>query len=187
MGMNSIEHGSQDHWTITPKRIEALREAAGGTAGPGGRAGQPTAGGGDAPGGGSAARGIPAALYTKVLHDPAKRDPRGYILPSDQPDFPTATRFVNALLKNGITVMQATAAFEAAGKNYPAGSYVVKTAQAFRPEVRDMFEPQDHPRDDLYPGGPPILPMTSPAGRLQCKWACNTIASPMASTGHSST
>ena len=35
---------------------------------------------------------------------------------------------------------------------------MVKTAQAFRPFVRDMFEPQDHPRDDLFPGGPPIPP-----------------------------
>ncbi|KAI9549899.1 LOW QUALITY PROTEIN: hypothetical protein GHT06_005787 [Daphnia sinensis] len=44
------------------------------------------------------------------------------------------------------------------GKSYPAGSYIVKTAQAFRPHVIDMFEPQDHPNDFLYPGGPPIRP-----------------------------
>ncbi|MEI9970717.1 MAG: hypothetical protein WDO73_00965 [Ignavibacteriota bacterium] len=29
MGMNSIERGSKDYWTITPKRVEALRAAAG--------------------------------------------------------------------------------------------------------------------------------------------------------------
>ena len=156
MGMNSIERGSKDYWTVTPKRVEALRAAAG-EAAAGGRGAQ-AAGGGDTPGGGFGARGVSTALYVKVLHDPAMRDPRGYILPSDQPDFPTATRFVNALLKNGLTVMQATAQFQVAGKSYPAGSYVVKTAQAFRPMVRDMFEPQDHPRDDLYPGGPPIPP-----------------------------
>ena len=45
-----------------------------------------------------------------------------------------------------------------AGKSYPAGSYVVKTAQAFRPHVLDMFEPQDHPNDFRYPGGPPNPP-----------------------------
>ena len=44
------------------------------------------------------------------------------------------------------------------GKNYPAGSFVVKTAQAFRPHVLDMFEPQDHPDDIPYPGGPPTPP-----------------------------
>jgi hypothetical protein len=158
MGMNSIERGSKDSWTITPKRIDALRAAAGEPAGArGGRAAQ-AAGGGDSPGGGFAARGVSTALYEKVLHDPTMRDPRGYIIPSDQPDFPTATRFINTLLKSGITVLQASAAFQVAGKSYPAGSYVVKTAQAFRPFVRDMFEPQDHPRDDLFPGGPPIPP-----------------------------
>ena len=52
-------------------------------------------------------RAVPAELYDTVLHDPKLRDPRGYIIPSDQPDFATATEFVNALLKNGITVMQA--------------------------------------------------------------------------------
>jgi hypothetical protein len=44
------------------------------------------------------------------------------------------------------------------GKTYPKDSYIVKTAQAFRPHVLDMFEPQDHPNDFLYPGGPPIRP-----------------------------
>jgi hypothetical protein len=34
----------------------------------------------------------------------------------------------------------------------------VKTAQAFRPHVMDMFEPQDHPNDFQYPGGPPVPP-----------------------------
>ena len=47
------------------------------------------------------------------------------------------------------------------GKTYPAGSFVVKTAQAFRPHVMDMFEPQDHPNDFLYPGGPPVPPYDS--------------------------
>ena len=55
-------------------------------------------------------------------------------------------------------MLRATAEFQVAGKNYPAGSLVVKTAQAFRPHVLDMFEPQDHPNDFRYPGGPPIPP-----------------------------
>jgi hypothetical protein len=134
MGMNSIEKGSEDYWTITPKRIAALDAAAGGK------------------------RPVPSELYHTVLHDPKMRDPRGYIIPSDQPDFPTAAEFVNALLKNGITVLRATSKFQVAGKSYPAGSFVVKTAQAFRPHVMDMFEPQDHPNDFRYPGGPPTPP-----------------------------
>ncbi len=92
------------------------------------------------------------------LRDPALRDPRGYIVPSLQPDFLTATKFINALIKNGVTVHRATAAFTINGKSYPAGSYVVKAAQAFRPQVLDMFEPQDHPDDFAYPGANPTPP-----------------------------
>jgi hypothetical protein len=108
--------------------------------------------------GGGRGGSVPAELYTTILHDPKFRDPRGYIIPSDQADFGTATKFVNALMKTGVVVGRATAAFTVSGKSYPANSWVVKTAQAFRPHVRDMFEPQDHPNDFAYPGGPPNRP-----------------------------
>lgn len=132
MGTNSIERGSRDSWTVLPKWIDEATDALG-------------------------PRGS-MDDYDSYLRDPAKRDARGYVLPSDQRDFPTATKFVNVLLKNGVTVHRAAAAFEAGGTSYPAGSYVVKTAQAFRPHVIDMFEPQNHPNDFQYPGGPPIAP-----------------------------
>src|SRR5207237_6884890 len=93
------------------------------------------------------------ATYTRIMRNPADRDPRGYVISADQPDFLTATKFVNALIKTGIEVERATSAFSVDGKNYPAGSFVVKSAQAFRPHVLDMFEPQDHPNDIPYPGG----------------------------------
>jgi hypothetical protein len=153
MGRNSIEKGSRDHWTVTPKRIAELQAAAERQSAPGRAPG--TEGTQERL---SASRPLPSSLYATVLQDAAKRDPRGFILPSTQPDFPTATAFINALLKTGITVHRAAAAFRAAGKTYPAGSYVVKTAQAFRPHVMDMFEPQDHPNDFRYPGGPPNPP-----------------------------
>jgi hypothetical protein len=171
MGKNSIEKGDRDSWTITPKRIAALEAAAAAEApaagrgrraaaadatgvGPAGAAAAPVLN----PGGGGRPAGVPAALYKTVLQDPSKRDPRGYILPSDQPDFPTATRFVNTLMKNGVTILQATADFTVNGKQYPKNSYIVKADQAFRPQILDMFEPQDHPDDFKYPGGPPIPP-----------------------------
>lgn len=132
MGTNSIERGNRDSWTVLPKWIDEVREEVG-------------------------PRGT-LADYEAHLRDPAKRDARGYVLPSDQRDFATATKFVNALLKNGVAVHQATASFSAAGRQYPTGSFVVKTAQAFRPHVLDMFEPQNHPNDFQYPGGPPIAP-----------------------------
>jgi hypothetical protein len=101
---------------------------------------------------------IPSPRRGSADRDPAARAPRGYILRSDQPDFLTATKFVDALLKSGITVHRATAPFTVAGVRYPAASYVVRTAQAFRPHVLDMFEPQDHPDDIPVAGGPPTPP-----------------------------
>jgi hypothetical protein len=169
MGRNSIQRGNRDSWTVTPKRIEAMKEAAtkaepltppqGGQRGAAASAeAAPPAG--DSPGGFDprAAGALPAKFYESELHNPALRDPRGYIIPSDQPDFATATKFINTLIKTGITVERATSDFDVAGKHYPAASWVVKTAQAFRPHVLDMFEPQDHPNDFRYPGGPPIPP-----------------------------
>ncbi len=150
-GKNSIERGSMDYWTITPKRVAALQALAG----------APAAGdegpGGDTGGGGGGRGGIPVK-YWDQLRSKESRDPRGYIIPSDQPDFPTATKFVNALIKGGVVVDRATTDFTVAGKRYPAGSYVILAAQAFRPHLRDMLEPQDHPNDFQYPGGPPKPP-----------------------------
>jgi hypothetical protein len=98
---------------------------------------------------------------TGTHRDPMLRDPRGYILPADQPDFLTATKFVKVLLLNGIEVERATAPFTVNGRTYPPGSYVVYTAQAFRPHVLDMFEPQDYPDDIPYPGATPVPPYDS--------------------------
>jgi hypothetical protein len=92
------------------------------------------------------------------MHAPELRDPRGYVISADQPDFPTATKFVNALLETGITVERATRGFSVNGKQYPEGSYVVRTAQAFRPHIMDMFEPQVHPDMIPYPGANPTPP-----------------------------
>lgn len=161
MGKNSIERGSRDNWTIHPRVISDVNAAI--------AKDNPQAGGarraGDAPEAGDSPqaalqRGVPVK-YFDLLRKPENRDPRGYIIPSDQADFLTATRFINALIKTGITIHRATNGFQVAGKSYPAGSYVVKTAQAFRPHVLDMFEPQDHPDDIPYPGGPPNPPYDS--------------------------
>ncbi|MEO8623231.1 MAG: peptidase, partial [bacterium] len=131
MGKSSIERGSRDTWTANPRRDGAI------------------------------ANGMSSAddsVKWAAMKTPALRDARGYIIPSDQADFPTATKFVNALLETGITVERATKEFSAAGKQYPAGSYVVHTAQSFRPHVLDMFEPQVHPDVFPFPGSPPTPP-----------------------------
>jgi len=152
MGRSAIEKGSKDNWTMYPKYAQAVQDSF--------AASQKMKSGDDDEDDVyfGFRSGIPTQFYDSVYKDPARRDPRGYILSANQPDFPTAIKFLNALVKSGILVHKATADFTVNGRSYPAGSYVVKTDQAFRPHVIDMFEPQDHPNDFLYPGGPPIRP-----------------------------
>lgn len=130
MGQDAIARGRRDSWANTPQEIyRAERQLAS----PGSR-----------------------ADFERLLRQPEDRQPRGYVIPSDQPDFDSARRFIDALLMNGVTVHRATRAFSVGERSYPAGSFVVRTDQAFAPHVFDMFEPQDHPNDFAYPGGPPI-------------------------------
>jgi hypothetical protein len=147
MGKSSIQSGNKDNWTIYPKRVELINTAyekdqKSISAGPS-RGTQTT---------------IPSKYFDIIFKDSSLRDPRGYIIPAGQPDFPTAVRFINSLIRSGISVLKATTDFKVEGNTYPAGSYIVKTNQAFRPMVLDMFEPQDHPNDFQYPGGPPVAP-----------------------------
>ena len=138
MGRNSIEAGSKDSWTLYPKRSDAVAELL---------KTEKVTGSIDS---------FQTVVYNKVYKNPANRDARGYIVTANQTT--TAIDFINILIQSGIKVEKANANFSVAGKNYPAGSYIVKTNQAFRPHVIDMFEPQDHPNDFQYPGGPPVRP-----------------------------
>mgnify|MGYP002335876022 CR=1 FL=1 len=143
MGKNSIERGSKDTWGLSPNKVEAINQAYLK----------------DQPGAKIANQQIlPKKYFDTVMNNPANRDARGYIIPADQADFQTAVKFVNALIRSGILVHKATSDFNVAGKNYPKGSFIIKTNQAFRPHVLDMFEPQDHPNDFKYEGGPPVAP-----------------------------
>jgi len=143
MGRNSIERGSKDFWPLSPSKVALIDSAMKGSNISSTR---------------EMTRGFEKRSLETLFGNKNLRDPRGYILPADQKDFSTAKKFLNALIQNGIEVKQATADFTVNGTSYPAGSYVIKTNQAFRPHILDMFEPQDHPDDFEYPGGPPIPP-----------------------------
>lgn len=149
MGKGSIERGSDDYWTPFPKKIEEIK-----TAYEKNKDKYPASTNPFSMRGGA----IPSVFYDSVYQAKEKRDPRGFIISAEQKDPATAVKFINALVKTGIRIEKATASFTVNGKTYPKGSYIVKTDQAFRPHVIDMFEPQDYPNDFQYPGGPPIRP-----------------------------
>ena len=161
MGRDEIAKGNTDTWIVTPRDLAAVKAAEAADRGnaPAATGGRGGGGGGGGRGGAAAGGGIGTAnKYYQMMYAPDKRAPRGYIMSAAQPDFATATKFVQALQKSGVQFMRATAPFAVAGKQYPAGSWVVKTSQAFRAHVLDMFEPQDHPDDFKFPGAPPTAP-----------------------------
>jgi hypothetical protein len=131
MGKAAIDAGNKDNWTLSPNKVEMLNE-------------QLKADKRD-----TKTDSIAMQNFAKVYKAPALRDPRGYIIPANQTS--SAVAFVNILIQSGIKVHKASSDFVVNGKNYGAGSYVVKTNQAFRAHVLDMFDPQDHPNDFLYP------------------------------------
>jgi hypothetical protein len=141
MGRDQVAAGTRDTWTVWPTRVAKLTDSLN-------RLRAASA---------AQAAGSTDALFS-LLRRPEDRDPKAYVLSSAQVDFPTATKFVRALQKSGVVVHRATAPFSAGGRSYPAGSWVFQMSQAFRPHLLDMFEPQDHPNDFRFPGGPPIPP-----------------------------
>ncbi len=153
MGKNSIEKGSKDNWSLYPSKTSLIQEYFQKD-----QPQRPREENTTPESWGRNIANISKKYFDTVFSNPSHKDARAYIIPSNQPDFATATRFINALIRTGIEIQTSTDAFSYNGKSYPAGSYIVQCNQAFRPHILDMFEPQDHPNDFQYPGGPPVPP-----------------------------
>ncbi len=88
----------------------------------------------------------------------AEGGPFAYVIDlASQHDPTRVVEFLRTLRMAGIEIRQADAGFEAGGKAYPAGTYVIGP-QAFRPHVVDLMEPKVYPDRRLFPGGPPDPP-----------------------------
>ena len=144
MGRNSIEKGNKDTWSLSPTKVAVIEQAIENLKAENEKI--------------KNQRGNPKQALDSLLKDPKYRDPRAYIISSTQENLATTIRFLNALSSNGVKIEQAKETFTSNGKQYPEKSFIVKTNQAFRPHILDMFEAQDHPNDFEYAGGPPIAP-----------------------------
>jgi hypothetical protein len=81
-----------------------------------------------------------------------------YIVSAEQWDPGAAVRMVNVLRTGGVEVERATAPFTAEGKQYAAGSFIIRGQQPWLPYVRDLLNPQIYPDRRLFPDGPPEPP-----------------------------
>lgn len=84
--------------------------------------------------------------------------PFAYVVPRSQWDSGEAIALIELLRLSGLQVKQATSSFTAGGTTYPAGSFVLHTAQPFRAHLIDLMEPQVYPDRRAYAGGPPEPP-----------------------------
>lgn len=85
-------------------------------------------------------------------------DPFAYVIPPKQWDEGEARNLINILYRGGIEIHRATQPFTANGTQYDEGTYLAFAAQAYRPFLMDLLEPQNYPTLRQYPGGPPDPP-----------------------------
>jgi hypothetical protein len=84
--------------------------------------------------------------------------PATIVIPA-QPARDTAVNAALRILQRGqVEVRRARAPFTAGGASYPAGSFLVYTAQPYAAFAKTLLEPQRYPNLRDYPGGPPKRP-----------------------------
>jgi len=90
---------------------------------------------------------------------PGRSDwPASIVIPA-QPARDTAVNAAIRILQRGqVEVRRASGSFSANGRSYPAGSYVIHTAQPYGAFAKTMLETQRYPNLREYPGGPPKRP-----------------------------
>ncbi len=83
-----------------------------------------------------------------------KTGPSAFVIPAQQTDPATTARLVTTLRIGGVDVEKATADFDADGKHYASGSYIVQLAQPYGNFAKTVLEIQNYPNIPEYPGGP---------------------------------
>ncbi len=97
-------------------------------------------------------------LNRKAIDAGKKGDPFAYVIPAQQDDPSAVWKLLEALDLTGIEIYRAKAAFDADGKKYDAGTWVIPMAQPFRGYAKDILEPQKYPMKPAAPGQAPERP-----------------------------
>jgi hypothetical protein len=102
--------------------------------------------------------------------------PYAYVIPAEQVDTAVTARLVNILRIGEVDVEQATNDFDADGKHYARGSYIVPLAQPYGGFARTLLEVQNYPNIPEYPGGPLQRPYDVTAQTLPLLFGVTAVA-----------
>lgn len=86
------------------------------------------------------------------------RWPEAWVIPPDQANEAGLAYALRILTTGNVEVHQALEPFQAQGRSYPAGSYVIPMTQPYASFAQTMLEIQHYPDLREYPGGPPLRP-----------------------------
>jgi hypothetical protein len=102
-------------------------------------------------------------------------NPFAWIVPASQHDPWSAAQMLERLQLAGVQIHRATAGFEAGGKTYPAGTWILYAGQPFRGYLADLMEPQKFPELRSSPTGPVRRPYDLAGWTLPYQMGVETI------------
>ena len=115
-------------------------------------------------------------IGARQIEKGATEAPVAYIIPPSSTTRPAAALFVETLMRGAVEVHRADGPFSADGTLYPAGTWVVRMDQPFRPFAKDLLEPQRYPDLRSSPGGPPLPPYDTAGWTLAYQMGVTAVA-----------
>ncbi|MCS7314518.1 MAG: M14 family metallopeptidase [Bryobacterales bacterium] len=88
----------------------------------------------------------------------SRSSPWGFVVPAVQRDPAAAVKLLETLDFGLVEIERVERDFQAGGRRFPAGSYLVRMAQPYSSFAKTLLERQRYPDLRQYPGGPPRRP-----------------------------
>lgn len=98
------------------------------------------------------------AFLTVGRRASTRRAPYAFVIPGAQFDPGSSRRLLETLAFGQVEIERTATAFEAGGKSYLAGTYVIRMQQPYSAFAKTLLERQHYPDLRQYPGGPPKRP-----------------------------